>query len=184
MHCDKTKMFINCSESHTQSQPFRPLPCDDCHIYMLSLRLQDCFIRNFKCNNAGLKCINICSGRGGRTCNNSDLIGDVVWVQPFPVLHVRNVLCLTLTVSLNLISIPSPSGLLLYHGVAVIIIILKHYYIYIYVMIVTVIAWQKPARLDSGMRFKEIDMVNWNIYILSQCIYCQVSNIRRTLVSN
>ena len=48
-------------------------------------------IRNCQCKNAGLKWINMCSGCGGRTCNNSDLNDDVVWAQPFPVLHARNV---------------------------------------------------------------------------------------------
>ena len=45
-------------------------------------------IRNCKCKNEGLKCINMWSGCGGRTCNNRDLKDDV---QTFPVLHARNV---------------------------------------------------------------------------------------------
>ena len=48
-------------------------------------------IRNCQCKNAGLKRISMCSGCGERTCNNSDLNDDVVWAQPFPVLHARNI---------------------------------------------------------------------------------------------
>ena len=48
-------------------------------------------IRNCQCKNAGLKWINMCSGCGGRTCNNSDLNDNAVWAQPFPVLHAQNV---------------------------------------------------------------------------------------------
>ena len=48
-------------------------------------------IRNCQCKNAGLKCINMCSECGGRTCNNSDLNDDVVRAQPFLVLYARNV---------------------------------------------------------------------------------------------
>ena len=37
-------------------------------------------------------------------------------------------------------------------------------------MIVTVIVWQGPEALDSGMGFRATDMVNWSMYISSQCI--------------
>ena len=85
-------------------------------------------IRNCQCKNAGLKWINMCSGCGGRTCNNSNLNDDVVWAQPFPVLHAWNVSAFwTLTVSPNLISISIPS--LLYHGVVFITITLLCIYV-------------------------------------------------------
>ena len=71
------------------------LPLED---HWLRVRVLSCgcktacaWIRNCQCKNAGLKWINMCSGCGGRTCNNSDLNDDVVWAQPFPVLHARNV---------------------------------------------------------------------------------------------
>ena len=60
-------------------------------------------IRNCQCKSAGLKWVNMCSGCGGRTCNNSDLNDDVVWAQPFPVLHAWNVSAL-----LDFNSFPEP----------------------------------------------------------------------------
>ena len=38
-----------------------------------------------------LKCISMSFGCSGRTCNNSDLNDDVIWVQSFPILHAWNV---------------------------------------------------------------------------------------------
>ena len=75
------------------------------NIYMLSWGCKtDCVcIRNCQCKDAGLKWINMCSGCGGRTCNNSDLNDDVVWAQPFPVLHAQNVSAL-----LDFNSFPEP----------------------------------------------------------------------------
>ena len=124
--------------------------------------------RDCQCKNAGLKWINMCSGCGWRTCNNSDLNDDVVWAQPFPVLHAQNVLAL-----LDFNSFPEPHihirsftplpwGGVHHHNITV--------YICWNVMIVTVIAWQGPEALDSGMGFRAIDMANWNMYISSQCI--------------
>ena len=43
-------------------------------------------------------------------------------------------------------------------------------YICLKVMIMIVIAWQRPESLVLGMGFGKIDKVNWNIYVLSQCI--------------
>ena len=59
------------------------------NIYMLSCGCKTACacIQNWQCKNAGLKWIIICSGCSGRTCNNDG----VVWAQPFPVLHARNV---------------------------------------------------------------------------------------------
>ena len=122
-------------------------------------------IRNCQCKNAGLKWTNMCSGCGGRTCNNSNLNDGVVWAQPFPVLHARNVSAL-----LDFNSFPEP---------------------HIHIRSFTPLPWgdvhhHNPVKMlwswqsshARGLKrwirvwpgFRAIDMVNWNMYISSQCI--------------
>ena len=100
MHCYKTDVsidLINFSESHTQSQPFRPLPCDDYHDHNFLTYICSAVVARLlvlACGTARMQVwngINLCSGCVGRTCNDSDLNDDVAWAQPFPVLHARNV---------------------------------------------------------------------------------------------
>ena len=144
------------------------------NIYMLSCGCKTACacIRNCQCKNAGLIWINMCSGCGGRTCNNSDLNDDVVWAQSSHVYHARNVSAL-----LDFNSFPEPHihiqsftplpwGSVHHHD--------PYTLLCLYVKMLW--SWQSSHGrglkrwIHSGMGFRAIDMVNWNMYISSQCI--------------
>ena len=139
------------------------------NICVLSCGCKTACTRNCKCKNAGLKCINMWSGCGGRICNDSDPSNDVHWVQHFPVLHARNVAALFNFNSFSESHIhtqsftPLPWGGGHHHNTQTLL------YIYENVMLVRVITWQRP---EGRIRVWDSEQLIWsieNIYISSQC---------------
>ena len=129
---------INFSESHTQSQPFRPLPCDDYHdhnflTYICSAVVARLLVLAYGTANASMQVWK------GSICALGAVGGPAIIVTLMMMssehnrflyyMHEMYQLCWTLTVFPNLISISSPS--VLYHGVVFITITLKHSCAYI-----------------------------------------------------
>ena len=125
------------SESHTQSKPFRPLPCDDYHdhnflTYIYSAVVARLLVLAYGTANGRIQVWNgsICAlGAVGEPAIIVTLMMMSSEHNRFLYyMHEMYQLCWTLTVSPNLISISSPS--LFYHGVVFITITLKHYCVY------------------------------------------------------
>ena len=131
--------LINFSESHTQSQPSRPLPCDDYHdhnfiTYICSAVVARLLVLAYRTANARMQVWNgsICAlGAVGEPAIIVTLIMMPSEHNRFLYyMHEMYQLCWTLTVSPNFISISGPS--LLYHGVLFITITLKHHCVYMF----------------------------------------------------
>ena len=135
MHCDKTDVsidLINFSESHTQSQPFRPLSCDDYHDHNFLTYICSAVVSRLlvlACGPARMQVWN------GSICTLG-AVGEPAIIVTLMMMssehnrflynmHEMYQLCWTLRVSPNLISISSPS--LLYPGV---VFVAKHYCVY------------------------------------------------------
>ena len=165
--------LINFSESHTQSQPFRPLPCDNYHdhnflTYICSAVVARLLVLAYGTVNARIQVWNWSTCALGAVGEPAIIVTLMMMSSEHNrflyYMHEMYQLCWTLIVSPNFISISSPS--LLYHGVVFITMTLKHY------CVCMLWSWQSShgRGLKSGMGFRAIDMVNWNMYISSQCI--------------
>ena len=129
--------LINFSESRTQSQPFRPLPCDDYHdhnflTYICSAVVARLLVLAYWTANARMQVWNGSIYALGAVGEPAIIVTLMMMSSEHNrflyYMHEMYQLCWNLTVSPNLISIFSPS--LLYHGVVFITITLKHYCVY------------------------------------------------------
>ena len=125
------------SESHTQSQPIRPLPCVDYHdhnflTYICSAVVARLLVLACGSANARMQVWNGSVGALGVVGEPAIIVTLIMMLSEHNrflyYMHEMYQLCWNLTVSPNLISISGPS--LLYHGVVFITMTLKHYCVY------------------------------------------------------